>query len=85
MPKLNKEMDRQIREREQRLKILGPGLPENDKEKTRYLFQLINEFVVMFQTSISGTYDKKNAKRNEQPVGARIREILLDLYTDDNY
>ncbi len=48
MPKLNKEMDRQIREREQRLKILGPGLPENDKEKTRYLFQLINEFVVMF-------------------------------------
>ncbi len=85
MPKLNKEMDRQIRQREKRLKVLGPTLPEGDKERKIYLFQLINEFLVMFQTSISGTYDKKNAKRNEIPVGSRIRKILNDLYTDDNY
>lgn len=57
-------------------------MPETDTEKMKFLWQTVNEFAIQFKTSISGTYSRENAKRNEMPAGSKIREILKELYDD---
>ena len=57
-------------------------MPETDKDRLRFLWQILNDFIVQFKNSIAGTYSKENAKRNEIPAGSKIRMILSDLYSD---
>lgn len=57
-------------------------MPETDKDRLRFLWQILNDFIVQFKNSIAGTYSKENSKRKEIPAGSKIRMILSDLYSD---
>ncbi|EAR96322.2 dynamin central region family protein (macronuclear) [Tetrahymena thermophila SB210] len=83
LPQIISEIQKQINEKEQRLKELGTGMPEEEKDKLKYLWKVINDFSTAFKNSINGSYDKlATFDKNKLPAGHRIRVILTDLYSD---
>ncbi|KAL4504370.1 hypothetical protein ABPG72_009816 [Tetrahymena utriculariae] len=83
LPQIISEIQKQINEKEQRLKELGTGMPEEDKDKLKFLWKAISDFSTAFKNSINGSYDKlATFDKNKLPAGHRIRIILTDLYSD---
>lgn len=65
-----------IKKKQIRLDELGPGLPDTDQEKLKYLWTTVTQFSILFKTSLQGTYSKNNLLKNETPAGSEIRMIL---------
>lgn len=83
LPEIISEIQKQINDKEARLKELGTGMPEEDKDRMKFLWKIINDFSTAFKNSINGSYDKLSTfDKNRLPAGHRIRVILTDLYSD---
>ncbi|CAD8138201.1 unnamed protein product [Paramecium octaurelia] len=84
LPTLMQEINQRISKVQNRLDILGPGLPIEDSDKLHYIWQLIHEFSVRYRNSISGQYEKQkaNIKSLQVPAGSSIKLLFKDLYDD---
>lgn len=90
LPEIIKETGLKIKEAEQRLKELGPSMPEKLGDKIHLLHKLITDFSEAYKSTISGKFDKRNQdvfkektnKKLELSGGARIRLMLTSLFDD---
>jgi predicted phage-related endonuclease len=61
LPDVFEEIKAKIKECEDRIKELGPPMPNKTQEKLHLIWSMITEYCENFQSFIKGKYDKKRA------------------------
>jgi len=59
MPEITKEIREKAREVEERLRDLGPAMPEGEGQKMQVMWNMITDFVTIFKNNITGKFDSK--------------------------
>lgn len=79
-----------MNEVEDRLKLLGPAMPDNAREKMKVLWNMVRDFCTIYNNTIEGRYDPKRKLGNnigELKGGSKIKMNFYSLYKEfgNNY
>lgn len=88
-PEIVSKINSQHKEKEKRLRELGPNIPLKESDKFSYLWNLVNKFSYSFKNSLTGGYDKfsKMDTKLKIPIRGQIQTIFEKLFWefDKNY
>ncbi|CAI2387254.1 unnamed protein product [Moneuplotes crassus] len=83
LPQIVKEINVKRKEVEDRLRELGPPLPEEGSEKMQLLWNMVTEFCTNFKNTIGGRYISQQDKTTKGVSGgARIKHYYYKLYKE---
>jgi hypothetical protein len=86
LPEITKEIKDKQRDIEERLRDLGPPLPQEGNEKMHLLWNMITDFVTIYKNTITGKFDSRRnnqnsaAQKKEISGGAKIKIHFYSLY-----
>ena len=84
LPEITKEIRDKMRDIEERLRDLGPPLPQEGNEKMHLLWNMITDFVTIYKNTITGKFDSRrntsNSGKKEISGGAKIKIHFYSLY-----
>ena len=85
LPEITKEIREKIKDVEDRLRDLGPPLPQEGNEKMHLLWNMITDFVTIYKNTITGKFDSKryttaHSGKKEISGGAKIKIHFYSLY-----
>jgi len=64
LPEITKEIKDKQRDIEERLRDLGPPLPQEGNEKMHLLWNMITDFVTIYKNTITGKFDSRRNNQN---------------------
>ena len=85
LPTISKEIRGRMNEVEDRLKLLGPAMPEGSRDKMRVLWNMVRDFCTIYTNMIEGRYDPKRklaGNINEIKGGSKIKMAFYNLYKE---
>ena len=86
LPEITKEIRDKMKDIEERLRDLGPPLPQDGTEKMHLLWNMITDFVTIYKNTITGKFDSRrnnsqnNTGKKEISGGAKIKIHFYSLY-----
>ena len=86
LPEINNEIKKIIKENEEELRDLGEAMPDDNALKMQLLWNMINDFIGTYKSTILGKYDPKRIvgqNKNELSGGAKIKAGYWNLYEEE--
>jgi vacuolar protein sorting-associated protein 1 len=88
LPEITKEIREKAKDIEDRLRDLGPPLPQGATDKMQLMWNMITDVVTIYKNTISGKFDSRRAGASGQPAnakrelsgGAKIKLHFYNLY-----
>lgn len=84
LPDIMKEIKERVTKIDERLKSLGSPMPDNIRDKSHLLWNMVTEFVTVYNSTINGKYDQgvERKQNKELTGGARIKQNFEELYRE---
>ena len=81
-PEIVSKINSQFKEKEKRIRELGPNIPLKECDKFSYLWSLVMKFCLSFQNALTGGYDKscKMDTKLKIPIRGQIQTIFEKVY-----
>ena len=83
-PEIVSKINSQFKEKEKRVRELGPNIPLRESDKFSFLWNLVNKFCQSFKNSVTGGYDKfsRMDSKLKIPIRGQIQTIFEKIYWD---
>lgn len=83
-PEIVAKISSQYKEKEKRLRELGPNVPLKESDKFSYLWSLVNKFTNTFKNAMTGGYDRscKMDSKLKIPIRGQIQTIFENIYSE---
>ena len=83
-PEIVEKIGSQYKEKEKRLRELGPNIPLKEGDKFSYLWNLVNKFCLSFKNSLTGGYERsvKIDTKLKIPIRGQIQTIFEKIYCE---
>jgi len=81
-PEIVAKINSQYKEKERRVKELGPNIPLKETDKFSYLWNLVTKFCLTFKNTMIGGYEKsaKIDTKLKIPIRGQIQTIFENIY-----
>ena len=85
-PEIVSKINSQYKEKDKRLRELGPNIPIREADKFSYLWNVVNKFCLSFKNILTGGYEKstKIDTKLKIPIRGQIQTIFEKIYWEFN-
>lgn len=80
LPQIDIEIDQKIKEIDEKLNEFAESPPEEEEDKTKYIWKLLSDFLDSFKNSIKGKFEENSDV--EFSFGSKIKKEFNKLYLD---